>query len=114
MGEILCIYSLAVMASLPWHGAELWWKIFGFCGNGVFATRFLLQWIHSERHGESRIPVSFWWLSLVGTIMLLIYFIHIKDPVGILGYAVNAVPYTRNLMLIRRKKLREQALSDGK
>ena len=93
---------------LPGTPGEWVWLIFGLCGNIAFFTRFLVQWIHSERHKESRIPPIFWWQSLVGTFILLAYFIHKREIVGVLGYIVNVVPYTRNLMLIYRKR-RQQA-----
>src|SRR6185369_5239263 len=68
---------------LPKTPVEWAWLIFGLCGNIAFFTRFLVQWIHSERHKESRIPVIFWWQSLVGTIILLAYFIHKREIIGV-------------------------------
>src|SRR3954469_4531942 len=103
MSELLLAYSLMDFAKVFQDQDELPWLIFGFCGNACFFTRFLVQWIHSERAKESKIPVMFWWQSIAGTIILLIYFLHRRDPVGILGYVVNIIPYSRNLMLIYRK-----------
>ncbi len=83
---------------------ELFFLIIGFFGQGVFASRFIVQWIYSEKKGESVIPIIFWYLSIVGGICLLIYAIFRKDPVIILGQSFGILVYTRNLILIYRKK----------
>lgn len=84
---------------------DVWiWRGIGLLGQGLFFSRFLIQWIASERKKESVIPVYFWYLSLSGGIILLSYAIHIKDPVFILGQSCGAFIYTRNLVLIFRKK----------
>ena len=83
---------------------ELFFLIIGFFGQGVFASRFIVKWIYSEKKGESVIPIIFWYLSIVGGICLLIYAIFRKDPVIILGQSFGILVYTRNLILIYRKK----------
>ena len=83
---------------------ELFFLIIGFFGQGVFASRFIVQWIYSEKKGESVIPIIFWYLSIVGGFCLLIYAIFRKDPVIILGQSFGILVYTRNLILIYRKK----------
>ena len=80
------------------------WMLFGFAGIGIFGTRFVVQWLHSEKHKESRIPPIFWWQSLAGTVVCLVYFIHKREWVGVSGYILNVVPYSRNLVLVYRKK----------
>jgi lipid-A-disaccharide synthase-like uncharacterized protein len=80
------------------------WLIIGFIGQALFSMRFLLQWIASERKGESVIPVLFWYFSLAGGLTLLAYSIHIRDAVFILGQSAGALIYIRNLVLIFRKK----------
>jgi lipid-A-disaccharide synthase-like uncharacterized protein len=77
--------------------------ILGFVGNLLFAMRFIVQWIASEKRGESVLPVSFWHFSIAGSILLSAYFIFRRDPVGIVSYLPNSVIYLRNLHLIRRK-----------
>jgi lipid-A-disaccharide synthase-like uncharacterized protein len=77
--------------------------ILGFAGNLLFGMRFIVQWIASEKRGESVLPVSFWHFSIAGTILLGAYFIFRRDPVGIVSYLPNSVIYLRNLQLIRRK-----------
>ena len=79
--------------------------ILGLAGNVCFAMRFVVQWIMSERKGESVIPVSFWYWSIVGSLILSSYFIFRRDPVGILACLPNSIIYIRNLQLIRKKRL---------
>ena len=76
----------------------------GFIGQGLFASRFIVQWIYSEKKGESHIPVIFWYLSIFGGIGLLIYAVFTKDPVIILGQSFGLFIYLRNLILIYNKK----------
>jgi lipid-A-disaccharide synthase-like uncharacterized protein len=80
------------------------WIAIGFAGQLLFAGRFLVQWITSERRGESVIPVGFWYLSLGGSLILLFYAVHRRDPVFILGQAFGSFIYIRNLILIARKR----------
>lgn len=82
------------------------WLILGYLGQAMFFSRFLVQWVASERAGRSVVPVSFWFLSLVGGLILLAYSIWREDPVFILGQSCGALIYTRNLMLIRKEKER--------
>ncbi len=77
--------------------------IIGFVGQGLFASRFIVQWILSEKKGESHIPIIFWYLSIFGGISLLTYAIFRKDPVIITGQAFGIVIYIRNLILIYKK-----------
>ena len=82
---------------------ELIFLIIGFVGQGLFASRFIVQWIYSEKKGESTIPVVFWYLSIFGGLGLLTYAIFRKDPVIILGQSFGIIIYLRNLILIYRK-----------
>ncbi len=84
--------------------AETAWLIVGFGGQGLFFARWIVQWFRSERERESTIPLSFWYLSLIGGLITLVYAIYRKDPVFITGQAVGALVYLRNLMLIHRNK----------
>lgn len=83
---------------------DMLWLGIGLVGQCLFMMRFIVQWIHSERHGQSLIPVSFWYLSLSGGLIVLAYGIHKIDPVIILGQLPGTLVYTRNLMLIHRNK----------
>lgn len=78
------------------------WFLVGLAGQTLFFSRFLVQWIQSERLGRSTVPKVFWYLSLAGGLTLLAYAIHRQDPVFILGQTVGAFVYVRNLMLLRR------------
>jgi lipid-A-disaccharide synthase-like uncharacterized protein len=80
------------------------WVLFGFFGQFVFAMRFIIQWIVSEKKKESIVPLSFWYLSICGGVILLIYAIYKNDPVFMLGQATGLIVYARNLMLITKKK----------
>jgi lipid-A-disaccharide synthase-like uncharacterized protein len=91
---------------------EKFWLVLGFAAQALFASRFLVQWIASERVGRSIIPNAFWFLSLAGGLLLLTYAIYRKDPVFILGQATGAFIYTRNLILIYREQARAKA-GDG-
>ena len=83
---------------------ELIFLIIGFVGQGLFASRFIFQWILSERKGESYIPVVFWYLSIFGGMGLLTYALFRKDPVIIIGQLFGIFIYLRNLILIYKKK----------
>jgi lipid-A-disaccharide synthase-like uncharacterized protein len=81
-----------------------WWVALGLLGQLLFGSRFIIQWVASERKGKSVIPVAFWYLSLGGSAILLVYSIHIADPVFILANVFNSFIYVRNLMLIGKEK----------
>src|SRR5437899_11915946 len=103
--------TLALIA-ITWIGKEyrvlgLDWSylvIIGLIGNAIFSMRFLVQWLASERRGESVIPISFWYWSIGGSVIMCLYFIFRRDPVGILAYLPNSLIYIRNLILIRKSK----------
>ncbi len=83
------------------------WLIIGFLGQGLFTTRFLIQWLASEKKRDSVVPIAFWWFSLLGGFNLLAYSIYRQDPVIIVGQSMGMVVYARNLMLIARKAKKE-------
>ena len=80
------------------------WLIIGFVGQALFGARFIIQWIVSERKGESTIPLAFWYCSIGGAIVLLSYAIYKQDPVFIVGQSLGSIVYIRNLILIDRKR----------
>jgi len=82
---------------------EIIFLIIGFLGQGVFASRFIVQWIYSEKKGESSIPIVFWYLSILGGLGLLTYAIFRQDPVIIIGQSFGILIYVRNLFLIYKK-----------
>ena len=80
------------------------WIAIGFVGQTFFFLRFFVQWLDSERAGRSVIPMSFWYLSLMGGFVLFVYAVHLGDPVFIVGQSTGAVIYLRNLYF----RLREE------
>ena len=80
------------------------WLIVGFGGQAIFGLRFIVQWILSEREGESVIPIAFWYFSIGGGITLTVYAVHIMDPVFIFGQGLGLLIYFRNLQLIFRSR----------
>ncbi len=83
---------------------EIIFLLVGLISQGLFASRFIIQWIYSEKKGKSYIPIVFWYLSIFGGLGLLIYAIHRKDPVIILGQSFGLFIYLRNLILIYKNK----------
>jgi lipid-A-disaccharide synthase-like uncharacterized protein len=80
------------------------WLMFGFAGQLLFSFRFIIQWWKSEKVRKSIIPEAFWYFSLLGGITLLIYAIHIHDPVIITGQLLGVLVYLRNLYFIKQEK----------
>lgn len=82
--------------------------VIGFTGQTMFFMRFFVQWLYSEKHKKSLIPTAFWYFSLGGSSLLLIYAIIKKDPVFIVGQSTGFIIYIRNLMLIRQENRNKQ------
>jgi lipid-A-disaccharide synthase-like uncharacterized protein len=99
-------------AHLPWFNVSPW-TLVGLIGQFIFGTRFLVQWIASERKGESVVPISFWWISIVGSLISLVYGIGQRDLAITAGYLFNCIPYVRNLVLIYRKREADPARTPG-
>ena len=83
--------------------AEQVWVGVGLLGQAMFSARFLIQWIASERRRQSVVPRQFWYFSIGGGVVLLVYSIYRKDVVFILGQGTGLFIYLRNLYLIRRE-----------
>lgn len=79
------------------------WIVVGFLGQLLFGSRFIIQWLKSEKRKESYVPVVFWYLSIGGGLILFLYALHIKDIVFTIGQGAGIFIYFRNLVLIRRK-----------
>jgi len=77
----------------------LWMLAFGTIGQVVFTFRFVYQWIYSNRRQISALPATFWWISLGGSCIILIYGLLRHDPILILGQSLGFVSYIRNLMI---------------
>ena len=98
---------------VAWLTVAHMWLLIGLAGQGLFASRFIIQWFKSEMEGRSIIPIAFWYCSLGGGIVLLAYAIYKKDPVFIIGQASGLVVYGRNLYLIFRERSLLRSLASG-
>ena len=78
------------------------WVVLGFLGQLLFTGRMLVQWLVSERERRSVVPPLFWWMSLGGASMLMVYFLWRRDIVGVIGQTTGWIIYLRNLWLIYR------------
>ena len=78
------------------------WLVTGMLGQALWVSRFPVQWWLSERAGRSHFPPVFWWLSLLGNLLLLAYALHLGDPVFVLGFLPGPLLQARNLALARR------------
>jgi lipid-A-disaccharide synthase-like uncharacterized protein len=83
------------------------WLVLGFAGQAFFSSRFLVQWVVSERRRASVVPTIFWYLSLGGGLCLLAYAVLRQDPVFIVGQGAGLVVYFRNLVLISKQRRAE-------
>tara|TARA_B100000989_G_scaffold12496_1_gene8509 strand:+ start:891 stop:1202 length:312 start_codon:yes stop_codon:yes gene_type:complete len=84
--------------------SELIWILFGTLGQLIFFSRWIIQWLSSEKNKTSVIPVAFWWCSLIGGIITLIYAHHIGSFPFMLAQAIGIIVYSRNLFLISRRQ----------
>jgi lipid-A-disaccharide synthase-like uncharacterized protein len=95
-------------SAAPWlYVDSAWWTTIGLVGNGLFGSRFLIQWLHSERSKRLVVPPVFWYLSFWGSVISLLYALHIDKLPVILGCAFLPFVYARNLRFLRREQLAE-------
>jgi lipid-A-disaccharide synthase-like uncharacterized protein len=85
------------------HDINAMWLGLGFLGQALFSMRFLVQWWRSERAGQSVVPIEFWYLSVGGGLLLLVYALHRHDPVFFVGQLAGILVYSRNLQLIHHQ-----------
>lgn len=91
-------------ASPPGSFAHTFWALIGLLAIATFNGRFYVQWIYSERHGRSVMPISFWYMSAIGGMLYLAFNAHTGSPNGTLNYSLNIVIYARNLTHIWRER----------
>lgn len=84
--------------------SETAWLIVGFAGQLLFFARFLVQWWQSERQQRSVVPIQFWYFSMGGGVILLLYAVHKLDPVFIVGQLLGLLIYSRNIYFIMRER----------
>ena len=87
-----------------WTFTVTLWSVIGFVGLILFSLRFVIQWMMSERRGQSYIPIAFWYFSIFGGATLLAYAFHQEDPVFILGQGGGLLIYLRNLQMVNRER----------
>jgi lipid-A-disaccharide synthase-like uncharacterized protein len=95
-----------------WNNATAasgWLVVFGLLGQGMFAARFLVQWISSERAGRSVVPLSFWYFSMAGALMVMTYGFLKPDLVVLAGQLPSLLIYSRNIYFLRREERRQRA-----
>lgn len=96
-GSVIEFFKSAIMEQIV---EDPIWATIALAGQITFGGRFVLQWIVSEYKKRSHVPTAFWFISLVGSLMLLSYSIHIKNPIFMFGFSLNTLIYLRNLHLI--------------
>jgi lipid-A-disaccharide synthase-like uncharacterized protein len=90
------------------------WIIFGFFAQFVFFMRFVVQWYVSEKRGKSVVPMSFWYISIAGTVLIIFYSYHVNDIVFFVANVLSLVIYFRNISLARRRPARDEQLASEK
>ena len=92
-----------LQGAVPWlYASTWWWSAVGFAGNILFGSRFILQWIESERKNRLVVPAYFWHLSFWGSVLNLVYAMHLDSAPLLLGVVALPFIYGRNLVLLRR------------
>ncbi|GIX14075.1 MAG: hypothetical protein KatS3mg118_2034 [Paracoccaceae bacterium] len=95
-------WLMRVLLVDSWYG--VWLALFGLTAQAVFMGRMLVQWIATERARASVVPEAFWWMSLIGAAMLMVYGILRRDIVIIAAQAFGFAVYGRNLWFIRQTR----------
>jgi len=103
------LIGLTAAAALAWWGVShsevegsrvgAGWLAAGIAGQAIWSTRFLVQWWLSERAGHSHFPLTFWWLSLSGSVLNLAYTLQLDTPVFWIGFVTAWFVPMRNLWL---------------
>lgn len=96
--------------ALTWMTRDHVWLLIGFVGQGLFAARFIVQWLKSEMEGRSVIPLAFWYFSIGGGLISFSYAIYIHSWPFMVSQGTGLIPYFRNLWLILRER---RALRDA-
>lgn len=99
-------------SAAPWlYVSTYWWTILGFAGNLLFSSRFIFQWLESERKNRLVVPAYFWHISFWGSVLNLLYALHLDSAPIIVGVAALPFIYGRNLVLLRRTRARQQTVA---
>jgi lipid-A-disaccharide synthase-like uncharacterized protein len=88
-----------------WTNWEIFWNVMGWGGQAIFFSRFWVQWYATEKKKLVVVPQAFWWLSIIGSLLMLLFALfYDKHWVVVFSYAFNWIPYIRNLVIHRRSK----------
>ena len=99
---LLMVFGLDRSTLQP--SGNLWFMVVGLLGQAAWSSRFITQWVLAERSGRSELTPVFWWISLVGNALMLLYVIPLGDPIWIAGLAVGPVVQVRNLVLLAKAR----------
>lgn len=93
----------------PWQSTTVsavpfFWHALGMLAYILFSSRFWIQWWFAEKAHTGQFPIAFWWLSLMGALLSIAYFLRINDSVNLIGPLIGLIPYVRNLMLIYKNR----------
>ena len=80
------------------------WVLWGLAAQGFFFLRLIIQWLRSEKEKRTVVPLSFWWLGILGALMLGVYAIIRRDLVFILTSLLQLVIYSRNFSIALKSK----------
>ena len=92
---------------------EVLWLMVGFGAQALFGGRMVVQWWISERRGTSVVPLSFWYMSLAGGVLMLAYAVWLRDPVVTTGQSLGMFVYFRNIALALRSGRGEASASSA-
>lgn len=79
-----------------------WLLWLGIAGQFIFTFRFILQWRYAERTREAVLPPAFWYYSLLGSSLIILYAFFRLDPVLLIGQLTGFIVYSRNIILLKR------------
>lgn len=97
------LFGIKKIASQP--DISFLWSLLGIVGGFLFASRFWIQWWHAEKNHRGELDRAFWVLSILGSVITLIFSLHVSDYVSLVNYSFGLVPYLRNLMLLKKERV---------
>jgi lipid-A-disaccharide synthase-like uncharacterized protein len=108
-GQLIWARTPVTFWSDPEHHLSLLWHLLGALGVVLFSGRFFVQWWVAEKELKSELNPLFWWLSIIGALLTIVYFFMLGDLVNLIGPSLGLIPYVRNLQLIWKEKAHYEA-----
>jgi lipid-A-disaccharide synthase-like uncharacterized protein len=71
--------------------------LIGSAGQLLLNFRYLYQWYYSERANQSLLPMGFWVISAVASVMVVVYGVYRHDPVLLTAQGLGLFAYLRNI-----------------